>query len=235
MTSVRNVMGIDTRNLPTWASMELVSFCAGRVSLPLGTDRSIKGRSHGCELLTVWSIILFLCQSAKIAKMARPREFNVEKAVEDAMNIFWEKGYHRASLSDLLDGMGIARGSFYKAFVSKKNLFLQALALYNVKYVTPAVEYLTADDKQAGLERIQAVFDGVVEGVRNGDTRGCLLCNTAADSSSEDPDIAALVNKMLDRLTKAFGSALKIALVMRTRIARFVSPRRDASRCSMSG
>ena len=141
--------------------------------------------------------------------MARPREFNIEKAVEDAMNIFWEKGYHRASLSDLLDGMGIARGSFYKAFVSKKNLFLQALALYNVKYVTPAVEYLTADDKQAGLEKIQAVFDGVVEGVQNGDTRGCLLCNTAADSSSEDPDIAALVNKMLDRLTTAFGSALK--------------------------
>ena len=42
--------------------------------------------------------------------MARPREFEIEDALQDAMNVFWEKGYDGASMPDLLTGMGIARG-----------------------------------------------------------------------------------------------------------------------------
>ena len=47
--------------------------------------------------------------------MARPREFEIDDALQDAMAVFWRKGYDGASLPDLLDGMGIARGSLYKA------------------------------------------------------------------------------------------------------------------------
>jgi hypothetical protein len=43
--------------------------------------------------------------------MARPREFDTGKAIEKAMQVFWEKG-HGPALPDLLDGMEIARGSF---------------------------------------------------------------------------------------------------------------------------
>jgi TetR/AcrR family transcriptional repressor of nem operon len=48
--------------------------------------------------------------------MARPREFDIDEALERAMNVFWSKGYEGASLQDLLDAMNIARGSLYKAF-----------------------------------------------------------------------------------------------------------------------
>lgn len=53
--------------------------------------------------------------------MARPREFDQNKALEAAMYVFWEKGFEAASLSDLTARMGIQRPSLYSAFGDKKD------------------------------------------------------------------------------------------------------------------
>ncbi len=46
------------------------------------------------------------------------------------MNVFWTRGYHATSMTDLLEGTGLSRGSLYKAFGDKKSLFLLALECY---------------------------------------------------------------------------------------------------------
>ena len=56
--------------------------------------------------------------------MGRPREFDQTQALEDAMQVFWAKGYDATSLCDLLESMGISRSSLYEAFGSKHELFL---------------------------------------------------------------------------------------------------------------
>jgi len=139
--------------------------------------------------------------------MARPREFEIDSAVEAAMNIFWKHGYAGTSLPDLLAGMGIARGSLYKAFGSKKALFLKALDLYDRKYVQPAAAILN-DPAITGEERITRVLRSPIKSVDQGDRRGCLLCNTAAGTSSQDDEITTVVNKQLNTMTQAFAVAL---------------------------
>jgi len=139
--------------------------------------------------------------------MARPRTFEIEDALEDAMNVFWEKGYDGASLPDLLSGTGLTRGSLYKAFHDKKALFLKALDRYDRTQVETAVEFLT-DPAPSRIDRIATVFAGIVENVRAGDRRGCLLCSAAAGPASEDTDIASAVDAMLARMTGAFAVAL---------------------------
>ncbi|WP_206543558.1 helix-turn-helix domain-containing protein [Pantoea dispersa] len=62
--------------------------------------------------------------------LGRPREFELETAARDAMKVFWDRGYDRASLPDLIAGTGLSRGSLYKAFGDKKGLLLAALGLY---------------------------------------------------------------------------------------------------------
>ncbi|MEQ8823891.1 MAG: TetR/AcrR family transcriptional regulator [Filomicrobium sp.] len=147
--------------------------------------------------------------------MARPREFEVDDALYDAMIVFWDKGYDGASLPDLIEGMGIARGSLYKAFGDKKKLFLQTLALYDRDQLQPALELLRTEPKPGATPPIKQLFNGILKSARRGDRRGCLLCNTAAGPAAEDEEIGAVVSGMLHRLTRAFGHALRAESALR--------------------
>src|ERR687891_349404 len=62
--------------------------------------------------------------------MARPREFDIDEALEAAMGAFWVRGYEATSLADLMQAMGLQKGSIYKAFGDKHALFLCALQRY---------------------------------------------------------------------------------------------------------
>ncbi|WP_142341029.1 TetR/AcrR family transcriptional regulator, partial [Bacillus thuringiensis] len=62
--------------------------------------------------------------------MARLREFDEEKALDAAMQLFWEKGYAATSLSDLTARMEIQKPSLYSAFGDKEGLFEAALRRY---------------------------------------------------------------------------------------------------------
>ena len=77
----------------------------------------------------------------------RPREFDVENALDRALEVFWRKGYEGASLEDLTEAMGINRPSLYAAFGSKEELFRLALDRYAegpAGYVTDALEQPSA-------------------------------------------------------------------------------------------
>ena len=141
--------------------------------------------------------------------MARPREFKVEDAVGGAMDVFWEHGYEGASLPDLLAGMGLTRGSLYKAFTDKKSLYLVVLERYEQDYVIPAVGMLSGPEIEDGWDRVMALFGNVIADVKKGDRRGCLACSAAAGPASEDTEIADAVHRTLGKLQKGFEIALK--------------------------
>lgn len=63
----------------------------------------------------------------------RPREFDLDKALERAMQLFWRQGYEGTSLNDLTRELGVTRPSLYAAFESKESLFLKALDLYEAR------------------------------------------------------------------------------------------------------
>ena len=136
--------------------------------------------------------------------MARPRSFDADTALDAATAVFWERGYDGAGLSDLLDAMGIQRGSLYKAWGSKKGLFLACLDRYYALHVRPAIELLSGHGVGAdmtGDARVETVFKAQ-------DRRGCLLCNTAAGAAGTDADIAQYVRRQLDELQSAFEVAV---------------------------
>jgi len=62
--------------------------------------------------------------------MGRPREFDVDKALDQALNVFWRNGYEGASIADLTGAMGINPPSLYAAFGNKEGLFRKALDRY---------------------------------------------------------------------------------------------------------
>ena len=65
-----------------------------------------------------------------MATRGRPRTFDPDTALRQALDLFWERGYEGTSLGDLAQAMGIASASIYACFGSKEELFRQVMALY---------------------------------------------------------------------------------------------------------
>src|SRR4029450_6141307 len=62
--------------------------------------------------------------------MGRPKGFSETDALEKALDLFWQKGYHGVNLPDLLSTMGIARQSLYDTFGDKRRLFIRTIEHY---------------------------------------------------------------------------------------------------------
>ncbi|MGE0239016.1 MAG: TetR/AcrR family transcriptional regulator [Parvibaculaceae bacterium] len=88
----------------------------------------------------------------------RPRGFDRDRALRQAMQVFWERGYEGTSLSDLTEAMGIERPSLYSAFGCKEALFREAVDLYN-STESPAAE--------AMLESAATTREAVARMLRN--------------------------------------------------------------------
>ena len=140
--------------------------------------------------------------------MARPREFDTDDALERAMQVFWQHGYRAASLPDLLEGMGLTRGSLYKAFKDKKSLFLMVLDRYETSLVDAGAAMLADPANGDGRTRIMALFGGLIAAVEGGDHRGCLLCTAASGAAADDADIAAVVHQGLAKLQQGLAAAV---------------------------
>ena len=86
--------------------------------------------------------------------MARPREFDVDTALDRAMEVFWRKGFEGATLPDLTAAMGINRPSLYAAFGDKQALFRRALDRYADGPAGYVREVLAAPTARGVAERL---------------------------------------------------------------------------------
>jgi TetR/AcrR family transcriptional repressor of nem operon len=89
--------------------------------------------------------------------MARHKAFDQEDVLDKAVAVFWAKGYEATSMQDLVDAMGIQRGSLYATFGSKQQLFLQSLERYGKVVVKQFLDILQS--KPSGVESIELFFD----------------------------------------------------------------------------
>ncbi|MBK3575539.1 TetR/AcrR family transcriptional regulator [Streptomyces sp. MBT65] len=106
------------------------------------------------------------------APIGRPRGFDADEALEQAMRVFWEQGYEGASLTDLTSAMGITRKSMYAAFGNKEELFRKALERYTQG---PAAYAARALEEPSAREVATAFLAGAVRTTTRPDCpAGCL-------------------------------------------------------------
>jgi TetR/AcrR family transcriptional repressor of nem operon len=140
--------------------------------------------------------------------VARTKEFEPLVALDAAMELFWRKGYEAASMRELLDAMGIGRGSFYATFGDKHALFLSALDRFQEVRTSWVEEVLIGE----GLDGIEEVFRRSLNGLfQFRPRRGCLLANSAVELAPHDPEVAARISSYIKRTEEAFQGALERA------------------------
>ncbi|XPF94365.1 TetR/AcrR family transcriptional regulator [Colwellia sp. RE-S-Sl-9] len=72
----------------------------------------------------------------------RKKSFDEKTALNAAMDVFWQKGYVGASLTDLTTRMGINKPSMYSAFGNKETLFVKATQCYIDTKIQPHIKFL---------------------------------------------------------------------------------------------
>lgn len=141
--------------------------------------------------------------------MARTKEFNPEKSLDAAVEVFWESGYERASLDALMDKMGVARQSLYDTFGDKRALYLKALERYRDRNHAYLSEILEGDRSvKKGFARI---FSDLIEESRREHERGCLLLNANVELASHDEEVAKLLRENKAAIEDIFARALRRA------------------------
>src|SRR5476649_476621 len=120
-------------------------------------------------------------------KSGRPRTFDADQALDQAMKVFWEKGYEGASLPELTEAMGMNRPSLYSVFGNKEKLFHLALQ----RYALPREQLFAAALVQPTAREVVDYFlrhnaDGQTE---SNQPHGCLVINGALACSDESRPI----------------------------------------------
>ncbi|WP_326823071.1 TetR/AcrR family transcriptional regulator [Streptosporangium sp. NBC_01756] len=153
--------------------------------------------------------------------MARPKQFDPDKAVDQAMEVFWRKGYAATTPQDLVDALGIGKGSLYNAFDSKHSLFEQALRRYRDSQALALIEMFEGPGpvkaRLGKALRFLAEMD-----LADPDRRGCMAVNVAAELAGVDETATELVRRMFDRTEGAFQ-----ALIAEGQRAGEIAPERD--------
>lgn len=115
--------------------------------------------------------------------MGRPREFDVDVALGQALDAFWRHGYEGTSLTELTNAMGITRPSLYATFGNKAQLFRQAVELYARTHMHFIAEALQAPDARTFAEELLRGFADAQTDPRR--PHGCLALNSALACSAE--------------------------------------------------
>src|SRR5438128_1630951 len=118
--------------------------------------------------------------------MARPSEFDRQKAVHAAMRQIWRDGYESASVKHLSEALGITRSSFYNAFGTREELFKEALAAYQT--LLPKFPEPGASDKRV-LPRLTAFFRSLCAFHAKSGWRGCMVANCVAELCSPNGEL----------------------------------------------
>ena len=141
--------------------------------------------------------------------MARTKEFNPEKSLDAAVEVFWESGYERASLDDLMEKMGVARQSLYDTYGDKRALYLKALARYRDRNQAYLREILDGD--RAVKKGFARIFSDLIEESRREHERGDLLLSANVELASHDEEVAKLLRENKAAVEEIFARALRRA------------------------
>ncbi|CAM01850.1 TetR family transcriptional regulator [Saccharopolyspora erythraea NRRL 2338] len=130
--------------------------------------------------------------------MSGRKQFDVDKALDKAMAVFWQHGYADASLDMLGAATGLGRGSLYGAFGGKDALFRRALDHYSTTYGARYEDALTAHPGDP-VRAIEAFFEVILARIDDPAVpKGCLIAQSAAQAAVLTSNSATHVRGLLD-------------------------------------
>jgi len=144
-----------------------------------------------------------------MTERGRPRQFDVDDALDRALELFWRGGYSGASVNEIAAAMGVSKPSLYAAFGDKEALYLRALARYGALQWTAHSHILDAEpDARTAVERfLLTMVDAHADPARPG---GCMVVNgaTTCDSAAVPASVQQALRHALQSVARALEARL---------------------------
>lgn len=131
--------------------------------------------------------------------------FDRDRALREAMRLFWERGYEGTTFDDLTGAMGISASSFQNAFGSKQGAYEAATALYREQKGRFLAETLSGPGtaREAFARLIAASADAYTQ---QGDPTGCMISLAALQAS---PSCDRIRDIMVEQRARGEGLMLE--------------------------
>jgi len=141
----------------------------------------------------------------------RTKEFDEDDALNKAMHLFWEQGFERTSVRNLVEETGVAHAGLYSVFKDKRGLFIKALEKYAFENNNDLFSPLEAAD--SGKKSLEDLFANVVVQMKKGNLgNGCFLSNSASEFADTDHEVQQIVVRSFLRQKKALENAITNAI-----------------------
>ncbi|RBH60014.1 MULTISPECIES: TetR/AcrR family transcriptional regulator [Pseudomonas] len=143
----------------------------------------------------------------------RPRAYDPQTALQQALGVFWSTGYAGASLDSIATAAGMNRPSLYAAFGDKHALYIKAFEQYWAQACAAVHEALT-DSTLTLREALLGFYEGQLSIYFSGDgqPRGCFVIGTATTEAAEDREIRDLLADRLSQLDADLEARLRLAV-----------------------
>jgi AcrR family transcriptional regulator len=144
-------------------------------------------------------------------RRGRPRAYQPEIALGQALDLFRKDGFAATSLDDLSAATGMNRPSLYGAFGDKRELYIKSYQRYRAD-ARAAMRDIFRQEMPI-RKRLQRIYAVALDIYLSGDAgpRGCFTVMTAASEAVADPEIRAMVLEGFSELDKAFASCFRVA------------------------
>ncbi|HEX4250748.1 MAG TPA: TetR/AcrR family transcriptional regulator [Pseudonocardia sp.] len=142
--------------------------------------------------------------------MGRKRGFDLGDVLEVVRDQFWDHGYEGTSTYDLMDATGLGKGSIYKAFGNKHDLYLRALTEYSEGLVTQARAALSPEAGGSPRARVENYLTAIARSFSaQSPRRGCFLTKGTVDLADNDEPVAEVARNAFARIATSFAEAVE--------------------------
>ncbi|MBD9564052.1 TetR/AcrR family transcriptional regulator [Pseudomonas sp. PDM09] len=143
----------------------------------------------------------------------RPRAYDPQTALQQALGVFWNTGYSGASLDSIASAAGMNRPSLYAAFGDKHALYIKALDQY-WETAHSAMRSALTDSSLTLEQALTHFYEGQLAIYFSGDgqPRGCFAIGTATTEAVEDPEIRNVLSARLGQLDADLEARLQTAI-----------------------
>ncbi|MGV8916541.1 MAG: TetR/AcrR family transcriptional regulator [Pseudomonas sp.] len=147
------------------------------------------------------------------ARRGRPRAYDPQTALQQALDVFWNTGYSGASLDSIAAAAGMNRPSLYAAFGDKHALYIKALERY--WEIAAAAMHEALMDSELSLEdALMGFYQGQLSIYFSGEgqARGCFTIGTATTEAVEDAEIRDVLSDRLSTLDADLETRFRAAI-----------------------